>query len=348
MIKRHLTKAVIAIAVSASLFTPNKVEAAYPVLDISSLMETITQNIQDMQNWAEEKAMSMAEMDLQSMLSSLGIDAQNNAMTNMMVREGRRAETIQNIQVMEWSMPDSDACGTLTQKIVEKETESRNKEAKSVESTKAREKNNNFNQTPSAWKSDVKVIVDEVVDKCQSFTAESNVDGDMSNSMCSTGGLLFGDGKDTLTVTESAAVDTMIDILVGPVPTYKESNLLTDGSDEKKERQIREIRDEAYKDIVRTSLLEVASEVKTTGDLPSPFETLKKFDDERYGSEQWLKDIQNVDPENKNAVYGSEITRKIAVMNAFLVHMEIKKYKQALRMEGLQTAMLSLMIQKNG
>ena len=47
-------------------------------------------------------------------------------------------------------------------------------------------------------------------------------------------------------------------------------------------------------------------------------------------------------------VFPSEIMRKIAVMDAFLVHMSVLQFKQQLRMEALMAAQLALEINPLG
>lgn len=342
MISRKIKKLVLSMTLASSMAMPSMVNATYPTIDFSNLLEAITQNYQDMQNWAQERMMMMAEMDLQSALSSLGIDAENNAMTNMMVRDGRRQQTIQNIQVMEWSMADSDACGTLASQVIEKHTQEANQEAAKEKMKESRENHNKFAQTAEEWKSEQNEKLKDVLDYCESTSDEEGLTG---NQCLDTGLLMGGLGTDTLSKEQSDTVDRINEILISPTSNFKQSSTMVKGSAQRRATEMHEMRREAFRDMARTSLAEVSSQFKSNGTMLSPFASLKKFDDERYGSEKWLKEIQNVDPNNKNAVYISEINRKIAVMTAFMVHMDVIKYKQSLRMEGMQAAMLSLKVE---
>lgn len=340
--KNKFTKAVLPALLATMLVYPKQVNAGYPVLDISNLMETITQSIQDMQNWAQEKMMMMAEMDLQSMLSGLNIDAQNNAMTNLIVRDGLKDQTIQNIEMTMHSVPDMDACGTLTQQIVAKETQKNNALKKQSQIRKEQKKHNDFGKSVKQWKNAQEEVVEDVFEYCKGTGGN---DG-LKSSLCSQGSLIVGGSSGTtLSGAESDASSQVVDLLVGVNSEYKKSNDVTKDTVEHKKLTLEEMRKEAFRDLARVSLHEVSKQFSSTGNLPSPYQILRQFDNERYGNEQWLKDIQNVDPDNKNAVYISEITRKIAIMNAFMVHMDVIKYKQQLRMEALQGAMLALEVE---
>ena len=337
MISKKIRKTVLSITLATSMAMPSMVSATYPTIDFSNLLEAITQNYQDMQNWAQERMMMMAEMDLQSALSSLGIDAQNNAMTNQMVRDGRRAQTIQNIEVMEWSVADSDACGTLASQIIEQKVKEKNNQTAEQKIAESRDKHNNFDQNQEQWRSAQEARLGDILSYCKAGSDS------LTNTNCVNSGLIFGGvNSDTLSPEQSKSVEVMNEILISPISNFKKSTTYVKGTAERKALEIQEVRTEAFRDIARTSLNEVSKQFKSNGNLPSPFASLKKFDDERYGSEKWLKDIQNVDPNNKNAIYISEINRKMAVMTAFMVHMDIIRYRQQLRMEGMQAAMLSL------
>jgi hypothetical protein len=288
----------------------------------------------------------MAEMNLQSALSSLGIDSQNNAMLNMISRDGKRAQTIQNIEVMEWSAADSDACGTIATQILGKKSESDSKKKREDENNKASVKNGNFEVSVSEWKVAVEKIVDDTVDFCENSVDSSGKKlKSMDNSLCLQGGLLTGGNGLTLSKKDSAAALKIVDILVGVTPTYKKSERMIDGSKEKRIMQLKEVKTEALRNLARNSLLEVTSMFISDGQTYSPFENLSNFDKARHGNADWLADVGNVSVQRKNSTYISEITRKMAVMNAFLVHMELKKYKQQLRVEGLHAAMLALQIE---
>jgi hypothetical protein len=346
MINKKIKKTVLSIVLATSMSMPSMVSATYPTIDYSNLLETITQNYQDMQNWAQQKMIMMAEMDLQAALSSLGIDSQNNAMLNMISRDGKRAQTLQNIEVMEWSVADSDACGTIATQILGKKSESDSKEKREDEKEKAADKNGNFESSIKDWKVAVEKIVDDTIDFCEATVDSSGKElPSMDKSLCLQGGLLTGGNGLTLSKKDSAAALKIVDILVGATPTYKKSERMIDGSKEKRILQLKEIKVEALRNLARNSLLEVTSMFISDGEIYSPFENLSNFDTARHGNADWLADIANVSVERKNSTYISEITRKMAVMNAFLVHMELKKYKQQLRVEGLHAAMLALQIE---
>lgn len=348
MITRKIKKTVLSITLATSLAMPSMVSATYPTIDFSNLLEAITQNYQDMQNWAQERMMMMAEMDLQSALSSLGIDAENNAMTNMMVREGRRAQTIQRLEVMEWSMADSDACSTITSQVVTKEVNKRADNEKENNDKESKDKHNNFADNAEDWKDKVTKEVESVFETCEALVDTKGATG-IASSLCTEGGNIISAGtKGRLTKEQSKASQESIKILVGVAPTFKDSSRLPNGK-AKKKMILNEVRLEAFRDMARKSLDEVNSQFRLApsadGGLASPFEALKKFDDKRYGNPTWMSCVQNAGADCKNSIYISQINRKIAVMNAFLVHMEIIKYRQQLRIEGLNAAMLSLKVE---
>ena len=313
-------------------------KAMYPVFDNAVLLETITQVKQEMKNWSQKKILEEAKRRLMAKLSGMEIDAQNNAATNTIVREGRRAEELQKIKVTEMLMPDKDACNTIGTQLIEKASKNSVKKRINAFIDRDRKRTTGFDLSLGEWKSQQSAFVSEAANLC--FAEDEN--GEQKGVSCLEKGNFIT--KDNLDAEGAKIADIKNKLLLGVVSPYKKSNSLSKNTSEKKQFQLLELRKELFKDLARVSLSEVSGQFKATNSLFSPYAILKKFDDERYGNAKWLKSIQNVDPENKNEVYISEVTRKIAVMDAFLVHLELIKYKQSLRKEQIQAAMLALMV----
>jgi hypothetical protein len=345
-------KTMIAIAItSAGISYSSNSSAIISFTDYAALVENSAGNIQDMYNWAQEKALTMMEMELTSTLEGLSIDNMNNAIANVISRTGAATQEVQNLEVLEKSAPDKDACATITLQILGKDAECATAEKSSQAIKKAQAKHANYSSGGSAYKDETKKLVEKVVQDCevlQDPSLEMNDENLLASSMCADSGLLTGvtlDG-DTLNPDQEKAAALYIDLVTGVEPTFKKSSLLQDDSASYNKMLVSEMRRESFRSIVITSLNEIKA-MRTSPGIdseadPSPMQLLQEFDDDRFGDADWMAELQNVKASSKNSIYPSEINRKIAVMDAFSVHLDLLQYKQSLRMEALINGLLAL------
>ncbi|WP_137297114.1 hypothetical protein [Psychromonas sp. SP041] len=323
--------------------------ALIPTTDAANLTENIAGNIASAYSWAEQKAIMMADLDLQSMLSELGIDNDNNAISNMIVRSGSALEEIQNIEIIEQSIPDKDATSTISLQAMKSTAQCSAQSEAETDMDDHVEENCQF-MTDVADQIELRQdIVDDFIEECESLIDTDNLGDDeepINKTLCVRSSILVGAGTlDTYTYDQASAVKQFVRLVTGVRPTLKQSGKHSEDS----AVLINEMRKEAVKGLAFSSLNEIAlmrtsSTTSGTSPLMAPLHIISDFDEDRFGSTSWMATLQNVDEDNKNSVYPSEVLRKVAVMDSFLVHMSVLSYKQQLRMEALEATGLAIKI----
>lgn len=350
--KRTVIAASMVFAISGTYSAPSHAVASV-VIDPGAIAEAINGNIQSIKQWAQEKAMSLAKMDFDALLAELNIDNMNNAIANVITRGGLATQDVQNLEVLKESAPDKDACSTLTLQILSDDISCQAADNVKTRISAMTSRNSNFSGNEADYKQNLEASNKNVVDVCKSLTSGDDNDSEdpLKNTLCTRADLLIGSSTgDTKTPEETEATQKIIEILTGVSGTFKGSSLLEENSPTKNAKLIQEIKMEAYRSAVSTSLLEVSAmrdSPTTNGSdpLPSPLALLSKFVEERFGSSEWVSTIGNINADTKNTVYGPEINRKIATMEAFQLNMEMIKLKQQIRMEGLMALMLMYQIE---
>jgi hypothetical protein len=351
-------------------YVPTSSAIVLPSIDIAVLTETMAGNIQELKNWMEQKAMMKINMELESVYSAMGID-NDNARSAQEINAAQTAEQKKaELQALKESAPTNNACTTLGNQAmgaaVSCDAANMLKSSASASSAKRA----GFSATPT----DVKKIEDKInkkiVDECSQFVDDKVLSGYkkiLSDADVSKGGAELtpadllalskcmqpsefmgggGENGDLLSPDQVKAANHFKELIIGPTPKFKSSSLLNKESESYKKQAVEEARIEAFRNLAELSFSEIIS-MKNTGDNgnnPSQMFVLQDFSDQRYGDEKWVAQIMNVDGATKNSVQPPEVLRHIAVMDSFMIHLELIKYKQQLRMEALQAATLALMI----
>jgi len=353
-------------------YVPTSSAIVLPSIDIAVLTETMAGNIQELKNWMEQKAMMKINMELESVYSAMGID-NDNARSAQEINAAQTAEQKKaELQALKESAPTNNACTTLGTQAMGAAVSCDAANMLKSSSSASSAKRSGFSSTPT----DVKKIEDkinkEIVDDCSQL-----VDGDVLESykkiisdadVSKTGAQLTpadllalskcmqpsefmgsggGENGDLLKPDQVKAAKYFKELIIGPTPKFKSSSLLDKESESYKKQAVQEARIEAFRNLAELSFSEVISMKDTgeNGNNPSQLFVLQEFSNQRYGDEKWVAQIMNVDGATKNSVQPPEVLRHIAVMDSFMIHLELIKYKQQLRMEALQAATLALMIE---
>lgn len=332
---------------SALIFGSQHSFAIIPVTDIANLIESINGNLQRMEQWAEEKGMKKLEAQISGANAQLGVDNINNAIANVIVRDGLAKQEIQNIDIIEKSAPDVDSCGAIAASMMEKNASCAASEKSASAIRRSTAKHSTFKATPAAQEQQIIEIINNKVSICEQLL-DSEGDGTISSTLCTRADIMLGStSSNTFSDIETQAADEYIDLITGTVPVKKTAGNY-DGADQaQKAILVNDLRREAFRSLINTSLNEIALVRKSEDELtPSVLDSLQLFDDERYGSEEWMASVGNIssDPSEKNQTMPSEVLRKIAGMDTFLVHMSMLQYKQQLRMEALLAGSLAYQI----
>lgn len=369
-ILKNTKKTALAVALASYFcYVPASNAIMLPSIDVAVLTETIAGNIQALRNWVEEKTMMRMGMDMESVNAAFGIDNENaNAAKQIYSENEARADESRRTALIN-SKPTNNACKTLANQAMGAAVSCDAEQSLKKSTSASAGKRAGFSSTPTEVKEIEKAIIKETVDTCSLLQDEAvaaeyrqlrsqSIHGQgsaelkpadlLAMSKCLNPGLLVGTGltESTFMPEDKVAAEHFKELIIGPVPTFKSSSLLDEKSDAYKKQAVNEARIEAFRNLAELTYSEAIAmrDGGTDGTNPSELFVLQNFSDERYGNKEWMSQIQNSDEPTKNEVQPPEVLRHIATMDAFMVHLDLIKYKQQLRMEALQAATLALML----
>ncbi|MGD1524412.1 hypothetical protein [Vibrio owensii] len=326
---------------------------AFVFSDIGVLIEETVGNAQEAANWIQESELMKLSMEMDSWMQQTEMEMNAFLTQTTLQTELEHTENMHNKMVDEMSEPDDQAgqncaiqnansdvaCYTvdLVTKAIDKDTY----------------ENANFTTTPIQVQQNAFDKRKKIIDDCRSLQYADAPEGqdDLATSLCTRSGILLGvESQDTYTADEQEAVTHIVDLITGPIPDYKKSESLPEGSPEKLALMNKEMRMLAIRSLANSSLEHIAGVRKSAGEnasmqVPSELGTLQEFDDKRWGDVDWSLKVGGASKNIEDTDTRSEILRKMAVMQSFQIHLEMIKYKQMLRMEALQAADLSLQVQ---
>lgn len=327
------------------MLVPNQIKASgIPTIDIAGLMQAILEQYENFAQWAKEEAMHRAEMEMESMLQSLTIDNDNNLAANVIARTSQQMVNNENMALLREKAPAFDICEVA------------------AESAQAQRSACFSDEQASALRAAIEAIhnIDEESD--DSFKRRSVTIGreflDRSDEIDETLGLigasvktdyLTADENVTLTPEQKAAAEQVVQLVVGVYPDRKTSTSLSKETALGVRSRISDRRGLVYRNLVRDSMLAILQERIAEDGEASHLQMLMEFATSRFageGADEWLAKIANAHPQKtssmENQTNGTQVVRSMAQMQAFLVYMEVLKYKQSLRMELLTAANLAI------
>lgn len=339
--KRGALFAVAAIALASPV-----AHAGFPVIDFAALLEMLVGNQAQVEAWFEESELAKQSMEQAGINTELEVDNMNNAIANMIVRQGLAAEEIQNLEVLQDSMPAQDACQAVSTAVnledalcgLELEVEDDAKED-------LRRRNTLDSETTAALYQHIEEAIEAVAAECEAVSGEDSL-----SQGCLQTELLTSGVSPVMTPEQARATKAQISVLVNPIP---EASLDPRGDPEaSKEQRLTAMRKLAMESLATNSLMKVRAERLSIDGGPSRLQILKDFADERFGSSQgadFLAVITSTHGDKTSSVAkqsnSAQVLRSMAVMDAFMVYMEVLKYEQQLRMEALNAAMLSVAVE---
>lgn len=348
-------KKTIAIGFAAALAMSSPTQAGVPTLDYSNLVESITNNINEMKNWAEEKAKMALEMDMEALMNKLSMANLNNAFSNMIARSGAALQNIQNLEMAEQMAADSDICSNVAFSLFDAEVncyvdDRANAEAHDIITDSAR-----YDLDAPQFDQHRDNVRKKIIESCdEALTVdESDVKDEdrVMYSQCLQAGSMLGLGTDdTFSDEEEKAVENQIRLITGPTPERKRSTDLVEGSKQWTNLRLDEMRNDAFKSIPVASFTEISKwRKKASESAPvSRMQILQEFVDERtdpnwilkVGGGKWEGEDGDVD----TTVYRTELLKKMTVLELKQTEIQLEQFKHQLRLEGINAAMLSLMI----
>lgn len=316
--------------------------AQFVVNDPSNLAEAVAGNAQALKQWAEEKGLIQMSMDQAGLNTSLEIESLNNGFANLIVRQGATAQEIQNLEVLQDAMPSQDACNAVTtsvnldnilcdlEAVAEQEVGEHLERMNTLEMTEEGEIDRH-----------AALVVESLMAECRDLTDEG-----AGTSACFDTQSLLGGSLPAMTEEQARATNAQIAIMVDPIPS-RMVNPRQDPELNQRERLVA-MRELSLKSMATNSLMKVRSERLSVNGQPSRLQLLNSFADEYFGSAagaDFLAVMTNTHAGKTTDISKqstpTQVMRSMAVMDAFLVYMEVIKYEQQLRMEALQAGILS-------
>lgn len=351
-----IKKIAVAIGFSVFLVTSTPVYATgVPTIDFAGLVEKITANITEMTNWAQEKAKMALQMDMESLLSKLEISNMNNAFSNMIARSGAALQNIQNMEVAEMMAVDKDVCGNVAFSLFDEQVSCYVDDRANAETHDIVTDVGRYDLGPVQFDKHYENVTNKIIDKCESLLTVDEYDLEEGEkvmySQCLQAGSMLGIGtSNTFTETEEDAVEMQIRLITGPFPEQKHSTDLVVGSDGWVRTRLKEMRKDAFKSIPVATFNEIAKWRKKASDgAPlSRMEVLQEFVDARKDP-NWILQVagakwDGVDGGGDTTVYRTELLKKMTVLELKQTELQLEQFKHQLRLEGINAAMLALML----
>lgn len=249
-----MKKNMLRLTVIASLMAPSYGANAFAVADASKYGEKVMENITRIMENEQFGAIFKAGMDHLSEMIGLGVDATNNAFGNLIKREGKKEEELQNKEILEESVPAASGCHVLTRSIIAEDTdcsaenfskEILQKSRSYISSKSAYKKSNNNSGT-------VDELLDNLGDKINEKIKE-DPEVRMINFM-----ILFGDNPDYLTLSPEDE-EAMRDMITLMAPPFNPSDVRLSNMMASKEESVTALEEQIDMDVVRSSLVNLLS-----------------------------------------------------------------------------------------
>ena len=287
----------------------------------------------------EERGLMEYQNQLLGELTGLQVDTVTNGFTNMIARNGRTQEQLQNLEQLERAVPDKDACSNVSKALDLSDvycTVDAEKERVLSEHTKSF--NKGITGTPQEM-ADIKREYQKPISNACDALKDAN-----GNSLCANGSLLTGE-KSVLTEQEERATDMQIKLLAG---TPKHHNPAGDGPGRAAYVQ-HGLRVEAVRSMAVNSLNTVRAEMVGENGKGSVMTLLEEYDLSRAMDPEWMAEIANAHKDkskgSQHQVMPTELLRKSVAIEAMMLHLQIKSYQSQLRTEAMAATTLALEVE---
>ncbi|MFS1426287.1 hypothetical protein LMH73_003630 [Vibrio splendidus] len=345
-----IKKTALAIALSSSLMFSHTSHAGLPTIDFAGLTESVAGNIQSASQWVSESSLLTTMIAADSYFQQALISMDTFLAQFSMQKELKLNEELHNLMIKEAAEPDKQAPRNCAIQKVGNAVECFQVDTTVRKLDYDSAKHNNFTSTPIQVQEEQVKKAKSIISQCRAnqYADNSKDTDELATSLCLRGGILTGaESGDAWSTEEQKAADLIVDLITGPIPESKASQALPEGSFEKDQVMVDEMRKLAIRSLAVSSIQHVASMRRSAGQTdsmqaPSELALLQAWSDERWGSPEWMVEVAGATKDQKDAIMPSEIQRRMAAMQAFQTHLEILKYKQQLRMEALQAASLML------
>ena len=363
--KRHLRRrfgagalaAVLALGLIGPAAPPS--HGKFPVVDIEAIIARIKATRERYKQWLEEQEWFKGKQELDAELAANEANVVNNAMANVAARDTHTQAVKHRAEVMERARPDRDICENLEASDTIAEAEEAVVEGRWLEEAvegedetaqMAMDVREGYKAMRTKETRDEQVALQREVARNIMETCLGE-DADSEEYQCvGTEILLTGGDEGTLPKEGVAMGRRQVALITSPVPAETTPDTYRD-SDVALRSHVRDLRRAAIMNLAVSSFEQVLSQYSGTDDQPSMVASLEDFAAKRFGgeSEDFLKALANADKSNSgDDIMPAEVLRKLATMQAFSLRMSVMQYRQSLRMQALEAAHLSLLLNPVG
>lgn len=325
-----MMKPIVALCLICSLASTWASASGLPQVDTANLKKQILEHIQEAKQ--NDKLLKILKENISQSfnLHGLGIDAENNAMANSIVRRAKAMQDVQNLKTLEQSAPDPDACETiaaayLTEVAEKGEARIAARRSAARADQRARAAVSARSPAPSA----LEVHADKVA-----ILKREEARTDESSAVTAGPGVLFGSGVSADGDRRQAAED-FVDMIA---PVFVPSGADKFGMESQKQRFVEgALRYGAMKNAPEASLSVIAGLSSSQGQgVPSTQFVLAQQTDAIYLSpDSFMNKVSRGD------LSISQMMRRAAAAKALQLHMDLLAYRQALRQEVLLSVKLA-------
>lgn len=368
LFKKSIASLAVASIISfGAISYPSKADAAaFLSIDIPNLLQNTSASIMRGIEAVKEHELLMRIIQNAGDLTAMIVDNENNGFANIITRQGKATQDVQNIEQAERARPAQDACDTMIASYQLEEALCRGLDQMAGISSKQIDANliAAGMGKPIVGK-DGKVTIDttkppgvddinrvnnanasRVVDRCEKLLDKNG------KSLCANPSLMISPPGNVLDEKEYEAVQLQMDIVAGVEIQTPEANEMLGSKDSvpyKKavnrdlQRTLPISQARANMEIVNillngTSTGEGENAERKKGDV----EVLEEYLNSRLGSRNWLCEATNTCPEEgglfdevNNYVPPDELERRSIQMDTVMLHLGFQQYKSSLRAEKL-------------
>lgn len=323
---------------------------AHALMPVTDMPVFIQGSYADLNRMYEANASLMVDKirnQMQGLYASMNIDALNNGIANMITRESRAKQEIQNIEQMERARPAQDACDTVTLSnnlmdagcgmvngvIAYAESRANLRKMQSgrgVEKCDASGCKFDPDKTPTAV--DISEANQEIARNLVDACSAPGVD-------CTNTSLLITPPGKVLDAKEYKTAALINRISSGPLlvqpqtdpkldkdtNAYKRARL-ADLQTSIRSESIKTVKDNAF--IIKNGTI-TANDKREIGEV----DALEIYMNQRLGSKSWLCDAAHVCPEGVSYVPPAELERRAIQMQAVQLYINMATYKSSMRIE---------------
>jgi hypothetical protein len=373
--KKKFTKSLLAL----SLLTSSSVMASgQPTFDLSNYIENITGNISEIESRITSAKEFFASRKLSFDLFSTKESAEAAKQAQEIKESQKLARRVRNTQVAAEMLPLPDACKTVARsklrETVGQDCAIQDSLADSLERQAALDlasfpelsEDGSLALPNMAIKR--KEDLERTVNKCRVELLSGPIsvgESPESKSTCLKIDLLLNNDITTITTgKEVEGAKELINILVGSTYSKVDPDIITASTTMNgKTALMKEYRKVGMRNISRSVLNNILEQRhpafwlddEKTQPSASNITQLEQFNAERFAHKngEWMLKVSGLHPEKlnsdpdvaRNSIYTpDQVLRDMAIMDSFMVHMEILQYKSQLRIESMQAALLSLEI----